>query len=268
MHSTSQNEKPAVVPASVRGARPSSPRKIASARANGARSRGPVTPEGKVRSARNALVHGLTAATIVLGNEDPAQYESLRAAYLAWFQPRNTIEVDLIDEMASAKWRHRRALSIESAALDLEMDAQREQVARDFEEISEDVRMALAFDAKARDARTLPILDRYEGRLSRQYTRALRMLIQVRANETLLSGPGPTVKASPAGPSSSQATAAPGALRSGNLNRPNEPNPVSEHALGGDHPRFRRRIAQAPDDLVEPQHALSTSSVGFDSGAD
>ena len=81
--------------------RPSSPRKIASARANGPRSRGPNIAEGEARSSLNSLKHGLTAETVVLANEDPRQLEMLRAAYLDYFSPRNAIEPDLVDEWPS-----------------------------------------------------------------------------------------------------------------------------------------------------------------------
>ena len=46
-------------------------------RRNGARSRGPKTPEGKAQSARNALKHGLRAQRfVVVGNEKAAEFAS------------------------------------------------------------------------------------------------------------------------------------------------------------------------------------------------
>jgi hypothetical protein len=47
----------------------------AASRSNGARSRGPATPEGKARAARNSVRHGLSGRTFfLLQDEDRADY--------------------------------------------------------------------------------------------------------------------------------------------------------------------------------------------------
>jgi hypothetical protein len=48
----------------------STPKQIAASRANGAKSKGPVTPQGKRNSSRNSTRHGIFAATIVLETEN------------------------------------------------------------------------------------------------------------------------------------------------------------------------------------------------------
>ena len=60
--------------------RPRSPAQIAASRRNGARSKGPVTEEGKERASRNALKHGLTSMHhLVLEDEVPDALEALIA---------------------------------------------------------------------------------------------------------------------------------------------------------------------------------------------
>src|SRR5215213_5819039 len=54
--------------------RPRSPAQVEASRRNGARSRGPVTPEGKAQSSRNTLKHGLTAMHhLVVEDEAPQE---------------------------------------------------------------------------------------------------------------------------------------------------------------------------------------------------
>ena len=108
----------------------SSLRRILSSRANGAKSRGPKTAEGKRVSAMNPLRHGLAAKTVVLGSESQAGFDELHQACIEQFQPRTKFESYLVLEMAAAKWRQSRIWSIETAALELEMDRQQPQIKR------------------------------------------------------------------------------------------------------------------------------------------
>jgi len=82
----------------------SSQRKINSARANGAKSRGPKTEAGRKASSMNALTHGLYAKGVVLGNESGEQHRQLLQAYVQQFQPEGPAETDLADEMVAANW--------------------------------------------------------------------------------------------------------------------------------------------------------------------
>ena len=160
----------------------SSARRIAASRANGAKSRGPVTAEGKERSSKNATTHGLAAASIVLTTEDWPNYLACREAYLRRFQPADQIELDLVEDLVAARWREKRMWALESAALDDELDAQRAEIDRTYSAITPDVRTALAFTALADKSRGLALIGRYEARYSRQYYRALKALQELQSN--------------------------------------------------------------------------------------
>src|SRR5438093_1224976 len=104
--------------------------KSATSRANGAKSRGPKTPETKERSSRNSLRHGIVARkTILLECEDPNQFQDMLNEYAETYQPGNAVEQDLVDEMLSSRWRSGRLSMIVTSLLDMQMNQQRLQTA-------------------------------------------------------------------------------------------------------------------------------------------
>jgi hypothetical protein len=154
---------------------------IDAARRNGAKSKGPTTPEGKAASSMNALRHGLTAKTLLLTNENPEAYTKLAASYYEKFQPADDVERDLVDEMVISKWRQRRDWSNEAALFDLEMDHQTKKVDAQYQKIDHACRYALAFRALADESKSIQLLTRYETAHHRSYYKAMATLLQLRA---------------------------------------------------------------------------------------
>ena len=99
--------------------RPRTPAQIEASRRNGARSRGPVTEEGKARASRNALKHGLTALHhLVLEDEVPDALEALIATVAEEAGATSEIEARLARRLALALWKGERAEKIETALFD------------------------------------------------------------------------------------------------------------------------------------------------------
>jgi hypothetical protein len=86
-------------------------------RTNGAKSRGPTTPEGKNISKFNGVKHGLRAEQVVLPGEDPAEFEAERQGWLNDWKPQSHTRAVLVERAAVASWRLRRAVRVESARL-------------------------------------------------------------------------------------------------------------------------------------------------------
>jgi len=82
-------------------------KQIAANHANAMRSTGPRSSGGKARSKRNAVTHDLTAAHIVVMNEQPEQFEAFREGLVTDFNPDSTIEYELVDRLAGLLWRLR-----------------------------------------------------------------------------------------------------------------------------------------------------------------
>src|ERR1700756_4130716 len=92
----------------------SSFRQIEANRRNARLSTGPVTEEGKNRSRRNAVRHGLTAETVIDALEDAEDYAAFEMAVTADYDAQSTVEKELGLRLASLVWRLRRATAIEA----------------------------------------------------------------------------------------------------------------------------------------------------------
>jgi hypothetical protein len=92
----------------------SSFRQIEANRRNARLGTGPVTDEGKRRSRRNAVRHGLTAETVIDALEDAEDYAAFEMAVTADYDAQSTVERELVLRLASLLWRLRRATAIES----------------------------------------------------------------------------------------------------------------------------------------------------------
>jgi len=160
---------------------PTSNRKLTSARANAAKSTGPVTAAGKAASSLNAVTHGLTAQTVALPNESRDQYQAELDHYLAHFQPLGKPECDLVRQLAAAHWRLCRYAGVESSLFEHQMEQDEEFIADRFDNVDQRRRIAIAFDRMSGPNSALALLNRYEARLHREYREILRQLEKTQA---------------------------------------------------------------------------------------
>ena len=80
--------------------------------------RGPNTPEGKARSAMNALKHGLRARDFcLLPEEDPEEWRQHVQDLTEGYGPVDATEEKLVDAIAVAMWKEIRADRFEAEVL-------------------------------------------------------------------------------------------------------------------------------------------------------
>ncbi len=128
------------------------PDQIAASRANGAKSRGPKSPEGKAASRLNATRHGVFTAALLVKDENEEELIELHRSYHDQFHPRGAAEEALVADMIQARWRILRLLRWEQR------------------------NPPTYFEQLERPARL-------QARLQRQHESALRALLALRRNE-------------------------------------------------------------------------------------
>jgi len=171
-------------------------------RENAKRSTGPRTEEGKARSRLNSWKHGLAAETLVIGDEDPVQFDQLRAELMEQYDPQLALEGELVERLAGLLWRLRRLPAFEAAII----DARRAQVAYNdsvrnqagLEELSGGGRWArslgraLTYDGISGDA--IGKLARHETTLMNALRRTLQVLLLLQANRANKDDEGPLIE--------------------------------------------------------------------------
>src|SRR6266566_2769486 len=102
-------------------------RRIEANRRNAIRSTGSNTDEGKRRSRRNAVRHGLCAETVIEIVEDIDDYRAFEAAVIADYDAQTAVERELVLRLASLLWRLRRATAIETDLLRIQAEILRDR---------------------------------------------------------------------------------------------------------------------------------------------
>ena len=156
-------------------------------RNNARKSTGPRTEEGKSRASKNALKHGLLARDTVMPGEDPAEFDSQLSALEADIQPANSLEFELVRQIADAQWCMRRLTRLETGFLAAAVDDQRRHLEKrrpDELRPGYDGETLLLGSAMLDRTQAFVHLARYDGHLSRRFFRAVKQLADLRRDES------------------------------------------------------------------------------------
>src|SRR5579884_1477473 len=163
----------------------SSERRIRSSRENGAKSHGPKTPEGKLRSCRNAVKHGPLSEIIVLPTEPAERFLQLSTELEDEFRPSTPFQRLQVESIAACAWRIRRVWALEKTAYKYEAGLMGPC------HLPPDEKTYRSFRAMADFTKALELLSRYESRYERQMARAHKTLMAYDP-EKLPKEPSPT----------------------------------------------------------------------------
>ena len=155
-------------------------------RQNAKKSTGPRTPEGKARSSKNALKHGLLARDAVMADENPAEYDRQLQILEENLFPKNAIEFELVLQIADSRWRLRRITRIEAVLTTYQYHGTDRATRERYPDTVVPGRNGenqLLGKSMQDHTQALHNLARYRTMTSHDITRALRMIRQLRKDE-------------------------------------------------------------------------------------
>lgn len=138
-------------------------------RENAKKSTGPRTAEGKVRSAMNACIHGMTGQVTIMPGEDREAHDRFCAGIVAGYAPEGALELQVAQSIAETEWRLNRASAIEQNIFAAGIDGPEGDIDTDHPQIQAAAAMAEVFLRKQRAFSNLTL---YESRLHRAIQRS------------------------------------------------------------------------------------------------
>ena len=147
----------------------STSKQSAASRANGQKSRGPITAEGKAKSRFNALKHGIHAETQIMFDETAEDLAELTAEIHQQYHPADPTERFLVDTLIHNEWRLRRMRRVEA---DLWQHASDSFLGQNME-----LNECTSGDCFATDSSAFERLQRIVTSCERSYHRALKELV-------------------------------------------------------------------------------------------
>ena len=158
----------------MRSELPRSERQREASRLNGAKSRGPKTPEGKRISSLNALRREVLAQNVLIRGESRPHFESLVRQLFAEFQPLPGTETALVESMAVARWRLYRLWALEAAAVSHEVVNHKQKMGKEFDDPTH---LVYAVRSLTDQSRFLAFIASQQARCELQYARAHKLLL-------------------------------------------------------------------------------------------
>jgi len=103
-----------------------SPKQLAANRRNAQKSTGPKTKAGRAASGKNAIKHGILSREVLVRGlnikESNREFTALHKRFCDQLEPDGPLEEALVDQIVTALWRLRRALTAESGEIALSVD--------------------------------------------------------------------------------------------------------------------------------------------------
>src|SRR5580658_7600729 len=140
-------------------------------RRNAQHSTGPKTGEGKERSSRNNLRHGLTGQISLLPTEDRQAHDAFCNELIDSFTPETPMERQLAQSIAEDSWRLNRARAIENNMFALGHGHQHREAQIALADAETFLAQAAAFN----------LLSIYEQRINRNLQRNMKLLQELQA---------------------------------------------------------------------------------------
>ncbi len=156
-------------------------------RENGAKSRGPKSAAGKLRSSLNGFRLGSIAKSLLTDLEDKNDFAALHARIADAFHPEDAVSRLFVENMAVARWQALRASAMQTAALQKETNSQIDAGRLDPEkdpDLTPESCLSQAFHAlSAQNTPGVYNLSRDKARYEREFARNVTLLMKWRAEK-------------------------------------------------------------------------------------